>query len=335
MLVSRLALVAIATFIASRLVAALPASAQEVRTIHFPVEGTVTFHDDFGEPRSGHSHEGNDLLGKKMQPLLATVDGRVRYLVDPEASWGYAIVIEDFDGYAYHYLHVNNDTPGTDDGAGGTEHAYAPGIYQGALVREGQLIGWMGDSGNAERVGPHLHFEIRRPGGEPINPYPSLMLAAEAGSYEAAAALAASPDINADRGIAPNPAATCVSGTRIKIASSKAVYYCGADGKRYVFPNDKTYYTWYADFSGVTTVSDEALAALPLGGNVTYRPGVKMVKITSDPKVYAVDARGTLRWITSPEVAAAIYGADWMKKVEDVSDAFFINYRIGEPITRA
>lgn len=334
MLARRLTLIVIATFIVYRLAVALPALGQEVRDIHFLVDGPVTFYDDFGQPRNGHSHEGNDLLGKKMQPLLAAVAGRVSYLVDPEADWGYAIVLEDFDDHTYHYLHVNNDTPGTDDGAGGTEHAYAPGIYRGAIVRKGQLIGWMGDSGNAERVGPHLHFEIRLHGA-PIDPYPSLMLAAQAGSFKAATAVASSPDINADRGIAPNPSATCVSGTRVKIASSKAVYYCGADGKRNVFPNDKTYYTWYPNFSGVTTVSDEALAALPLGGNVTYRPGVKMVKIQSDPKVYAVDVRGTLRWVTSPEVAASLYGEDWMKKIEDVSDAFFINYKIGEPITRA
>lgn len=127
----------------------------------------------------------------------------------------------------------------------------------------------------------------------------------------------------------------CVPGSRVKTAASKAVYYCGADGKRYVFPNDKTYYTWFANFNGVTTLTDEQLAALPLGGNVTYRPGVKMVKIQSDPKVYAVDRGGTLRWVQTPEIAAAMYGADWAKKVEDVSDAFFINYKVGEPITRA
>ena len=334
MLVRRLVLIVVATFIVSRLASAVPAFGQEVRDIHFPVEGPVTFHDDFGDPRWGHTHEGNDLLGKKMQPLLAAIDGFVRYLVYPEADWGYAIVLEGIDDYAYHYLHVNNDTPGTDDGAGGAENAYAPGIYRGASVKKGQHIGWMGDSGNAENVGAHLHFEIRMPGGAPINPFPSLVKAAQEGTFDPAAT-AASPDINTDRKIVTNPSSACVSGTRVKITSSKAVYYCGADGKRYVFPNDKTYYTWYPNFSGVTTIADEALASLQLGGNVTYRPGVKMVKITTDPKVYAVDLFGTLRWIASPEIAAAMYGSDWMKKIEDVSDAFFINYKLGDPITRA
>jgi hypothetical protein len=95
----------------------------------------------------------------------------------PQASWGYAITLEDSDGYTYNYLHINNDTPGTDDGKGGVDNAYAPFISRGATVRKGQLIGWMGDSGNAENVGSHLHFEIRRPDGTAIDPYLSLIAA--------------------------------------------------------------------------------------------------------------------------------------------------------------
>ncbi|HTW96455.1 MAG TPA: peptidoglycan-binding protein, partial [Candidatus Methylomirabilis sp.] len=53
--------------------------------------------------------------------------------------------------------------------------------YRGAPVRKGQLIGWMGDSGNAENVGSHLHFEIRRPDGTAIDPYQSLLAALKAG----------------------------------------------------------------------------------------------------------------------------------------------------------
>ncbi len=338
MLLRRLILIVMATMVASSFLAALPAAAAETRDIAFPVDGRLPFRDDFGEPRSGHVHEGIDIMGAKMTPLLSAVDGFVRWLVIPEASWGYEIELEDADGWTYHYIHVNNDTPGTDDGMGGTAHAYAPGIVEGAQVKRGQLVGWMGDSGNAENVGSHLHFEIRRPDGTPIDPYASLLAASAApagAAFDAAALKAAIADINADRGIAANAAAACASGSRIKTASSKAVYFCGADGKRYVFPNDKTYFSWYPDFSGVTVVSDAALASLPLGGNVTYKPGARMVKIQSDPKVYAVDRGGTLRWIASPQVAAALYGADWARKVEDVSDAFFVNYKVGEPVTRA
>src|SRR5690242_16211731 len=83
-------------------------------------------------------------------------------------------------------------------------------------------------------------------------------------------------------------AAGCTSGALIKGPVLSAVYYCGADGKRYVFTNDKNYFTWYTSFSGVTTVSEAELAAIMIGGNVTYRPGVKMIKIQSDPRVYVI-----------------------------------------------
>jgi hypothetical protein len=118
-------------------------------------------------------------------------------------------------------------------------------------------------------------------------------------------------------------------------ASQPSVYYYGADGKRYVFPNEKTFNTWYAGFSTVKTVSDAELAAIPLGGNVTYRPGVRMIKIQSDPKVYAVDVGGTLRPIKDEATALALYGADWNKKIDDVPDAFFVNYKTGAEIASA
>ena len=80
---------------------------------------------------------------------------------------------------------------------------------------------------------------------------------------------------------APALAAAPTRGSLIK-AGGSAVYWYGADGKRYVFPNEKTYLSWYADFSGVQTVSDADLASIMIGGNVTYKPGVRMLKITTD-----------------------------------------------------
>jgi len=129
-------------------------------------------------------------------------------------------------------------------------------------------------------------------------------------------------------------AATVPAGSLVK-ASGASVYYFGSDGKRYVFPDEKTYATWYADFSTVRTVSDAELASMPLGGNVTYRPGVRMVKIQSDPKVYAIERGGVLRGVASESVAAALYGSDWAKKIDDVPDAFFVNYTLGLPISSA
>ena len=151
--------------------------AAEVRPIIFPVIGAVSYYDDFGAPRAGHSHEGNDLMGRKMLPLVAAVDGTVNWVRYPQASWGYAVSLRDADGYQYWYLHINNDNPGTDDGLGDGLFAYANDVINGAKVAKGQLIGWMGDSGNAEGTTAHLHFEIHRPDGTPISPFESLRAA--------------------------------------------------------------------------------------------------------------------------------------------------------------
>lgn len=129
-------------------------------------------------------------------------------------------------------------------------------------------------------------------------------------------------------------AAAPVSGDLIK-ASGPSVYYFGANQKRYVFPSEKTYLSWYSDFSTVQTVSDAELASYPLGGNVTYRPGTRLVKITTDPKVYAVAANGTLRWVQTEEIARVLFGTTWAQRVDDIQDAFFVNYRIGTPIAAA
>lgn len=154
-----------------------PARAQlsTIRTIIFPAIGAVSYGDDFGDGRSGgRTHEGNDIMGKKMLPLIAAVDGTISTVNYPEATWGYSVSIRDSDGYRYNYLHINDDNPGTDDGQGGGFFAYAPDVMRGNKVVKGQLIGFMGDSGNAESTTAHLHFEIRTPGGEAMNPYQSL-----------------------------------------------------------------------------------------------------------------------------------------------------------------
>lgn len=114
-----------------------------------------------------------------------------------------------------------------------------------------------------------------------------------------------------------------------------AVYYVGADGRRHAFTNDKAFFTWYQDFSSVKTVTADKLASIPLGANVRYRPGAKMVKFTTDPKVYAVSLGGQLRWIKTEELAKALYGDAWNLKIDDLSDAFYVNYSFGDPIAAA
>lgn len=154
------------------------AAGEEVRPIVLPIDAAsvdvVSWSDTFGAPRSGgRSHEGVDMLGPRMVPLIAAADGVVSWLRHDTVR-GNNLDITDADGWSYHYIHINNDTPGTDDGANPYEFAFAPGIERGATVRAGQVIAYLGDSGNAESVAPQLHFEIRRPDGTAINPTPSV-----------------------------------------------------------------------------------------------------------------------------------------------------------------
>ena len=74
------------------------------------------------------------------------------------------------------------------------------------------------------------------------------------------------------------------------------------------------------------------MSSITLGKNVTYRPGVKMVKFQSIPTVYAVARENILRPIVSESVASSLYGSDWNKQIDDISDVFYKNYSIGEMI---
>src|SRR5665811_2347822 len=166
-----------------------PAQAETVVPMIFPLEEKVEWTDTYGAPRGGgRSHQGNDIMVPKMTPLLAVADGEVDWLnreEEPSSYNGqpyYNLLLRGDDGNVYFYIHMNNDTPGTDDGQGGPENAYAPGLVEGSHVEAGQLLGWAGDSGNAEDVGSHLHFEIHIGGyGNTISPYASLMAAPTVG----------------------------------------------------------------------------------------------------------------------------------------------------------
>ena len=140
------------------------------------------------------------------------------------------------------------------------------------------------------------------------------------------------------RAAVPGPEALIKTACPAKPAADdpcKAVYYYGGDGRRHAFVNDKVYFSWYADFSGVQAVSAAFLASVPLGPDVTYRPGVKLVKFQTVNATYAVALGGTLRWVKTEAVARALYGADWNRKIDDISDAFFADYRPGPDISAA
>lgn len=124
-------------------------------------------------------------------------------------------------------------------------------------------------------------------------------------------------------------------GHLIKGTTITTVYYLGPDGKRYVFPNDKTYLSWFPTFSYVRRLSDEELIKTPLSGNVTYKPGSRLVKIETDPRVYIVTHGGVLRELANEDIAKQIFGNNWRSQVDDLADPFFVNYKLGQPITSA
>lgn len=139
-------------------------------------------------------------------------------------------------------------------------------------------------------------------------------------------------------GPAPVLQGTLSVGTLIKLACPagadvshpcRAVYFIGPQGKRHAFPNAKAYFTWYTDFSNINIVTGTEMASLPLGKNIVYRPGVRMVKFQTDPKVYVVSKGGVLRPIKSEAAAKALYGTNWSKQIDDVSDAFIGDYLFG------
>ncbi len=114
-----------------------------------------------------------------------------------------------------------------------------------------------------------------------------------------------------------------------------AVYYIGADGRRHAFPNDRVFSSWYSNFDSVRVVQAANLASIPLGANVTYKPGVKMVKFTTDPKVYVVANNRSLRWVMSETVAIALYGTNWNRQIDDISDTYYTDYMFGSDVSTA
>jgi hypothetical protein len=150
--------------------------------IRFPVDGPSTWSDTFGACRDGcaRPHEGQDIMADKLQPIVAARAGRVTWM--QYSTSGNYVFIQAADGWTYGYIHLNNDSPGTDDGANPRRWAFGPGIERGKWVRKGALVGFVGDSGNAEHTAPHLHFEIRHPNGYAINGAEALRNAARWGN---------------------------------------------------------------------------------------------------------------------------------------------------------
>ena len=163
--------------------AAGPASAagtaeHAVPTLIFPVAGATTYIDDFGQPRAGGAHQGNDLMAAKKTPVVAVEAGKVKFWTT-SASAGCMLYLYGASGTTYLYIHLNNDLTMQNDNRGRCVPgvSYARGLKDGSKVSAGQMIGYVGDSGDANGIASHLHFEVHPNGGAAVSPYPYLQSA--------------------------------------------------------------------------------------------------------------------------------------------------------------
>lgn len=137
------------------------------RRLTIPVVGVqpAQLVDNYGEARSGgaRAHEANDIMAARGTPVVAVEDGRIAKLFDSKLG---GITIYQFDPsetYAYYYAHLDR---------------YAADLADGQPVKRGQVIGYVGSTGDALENAPHLHFAITRLGparrwweGSPIDPF--------------------------------------------------------------------------------------------------------------------------------------------------------------------
>jgi peptidoglycan LD-endopeptidase LytH len=142
-----------------------PADVLEKRDLVVPVEGVDPdkLVRSFADARDGRKHEALDILAPRNTPVKAVEDGRIARLFSSKAG---GITIYQFDPseqFCYYYAHLER---------------YTPGLAEGHTVRKGQVIGYVGTSGNAPKDTPHLHFAIfqltaarRWWEGTPIDPY--------------------------------------------------------------------------------------------------------------------------------------------------------------------
>jgi murein DD-endopeptidase MepM/ murein hydrolase activator NlpD len=149
----------------------LPSDTEDlIPAIAFPVLGPVEFVDDWHFERDGGTrlHEGLDLLGYEGQPIRAVFDGVITKIDDnPAGIAGNGLRLTRDDGLYANYFHLSNSEVGP----------VLSTLEVGTRVRAGQIIGFMGSTGNAGI--PHLHFELRTAEREPMAPYPAILEAVQ------------------------------------------------------------------------------------------------------------------------------------------------------------
>lgn len=127
---------------------------------HFPVAGLADYRDDWLEARFGppfHLHEGTDIFAARGTPVRAPFNGVVRF--EDAGLGGKGAFVTEPDGTYYYMAHLDS---------------FSKKIASGAAVKQGDVIGFLGDSGNAQGGSPHVHFEVHPRGGAAVNPKPLL-----------------------------------------------------------------------------------------------------------------------------------------------------------------
>lgn len=138
-----------------------PNAATAVYLKAFPVAGKHTYTNDYGAPRSQGSHQGNDVMAARGVPVRAVAAGTIKRLTRVETGLGGIwIWLKDAKGNEYYFAHLNSITEG---------------IEVGTVVTAGQVIGGVGNTGDARYGATHLHFEVHPGGGAAVNPYTDLL----------------------------------------------------------------------------------------------------------------------------------------------------------------
>ncbi|HET8646276.1 MAG TPA: M23 family metallopeptidase [Vicinamibacteria bacterium] len=143
-------------------------------SLEFPVLllSRVRLQDSFRHPRANgeRTHHAVDIMAPRYTPVRAVSDGVITRASDTGAGGRALYQVDPTGGYCFYYAHLEG---------------YAPGVEVGRKVRRGEVIGYVGSTGNAPESAPHLHFAIyqlrdrkRWWGGRPVNPYPLLKLSA-------------------------------------------------------------------------------------------------------------------------------------------------------------
>jgi murein DD-endopeptidase MepM/ murein hydrolase activator NlpD len=127
---------------------------------HFPVAGMADYSDDWLEPRFGppfHLHQGTDIFAARGLPVRAPFNGAVRF--EDAGLGGKAAYVTLADGTFYYMAHLDG---------------FAKKLSNGSAVKQGDIVGYVGDSGNAAGGATHVHFEVHPRGGAAVNPKPIL-----------------------------------------------------------------------------------------------------------------------------------------------------------------